>query len=115
MKETPDPEKYARMAEPFDSVEQATQVVEAFLNALARLREQYRIPELIVSVMIYAKYENGIASMQGGSGWGDQMKQLQLAKLSFDREYNDAMRLLKGIVNDFDASERLITDPDGKT
>ena len=115
MKETPDPEKYAQLAEPFGSVEEAIKVAEAFRTALCRLREQYRIPELAVSFLMYAKDGVGIVDLQGRLGLGDKTKQLQLAKASFDQEYKDAMKLLKNIVSDFDASGRLITDIDGET
>jgi len=111
-----DPEKYKQLAKPFESVEEAQKVAAAFCGALAKLREQYRIPELTVSYMLYAEAEaeNESVALRGGAGWGDQIKQLRLAKDCFDREYAHAMLLMQAVVADFGAKDMLITDPDGK-
>lgn len=98
-----DPEKYARLSTPFESRDE-----------LALLREKYHIAELVCQLQVYIKTEDGVESMTGGSGWGDQMKQARLAKLRADREIDDALMMLCGLANASETiADQLITDPKG--
>jgi hypothetical protein len=81
-----DPKKYAEIAQPFESEEQATKVAAEFFNAVRKLREQYRIPEVIVSYQVYVKTDKGVEALMGSGGWGDQSQQAKLAKRCFDVE-----------------------------
>jgi hypothetical protein len=103
-----DPEKYAKLAEPIPALD-AQALGNAFLKAIGHLREQYHIPELLVQFVVYV--DDGQA-MKGGAGWGDQMKQAQLARRMADQEYAHLIRVLASIVNAMpDAADMLITDP----
>lgn len=108
-----DPKKYAKLAEPLESVELASKASEAFLDALQKLREHYHIPELTVSFIIYAKDGDEVAALRGGAGWGDQLLQMRLAKDSFDREYAHAMALMTRVTNSYAHKDVFITDPNG--
>lgn len=115
-----DPERYARLATPLDSPRHARATAKAFMGELAKLREKHHIPELLVQFIVYCKPEEGegetltheTLSLQGGGGWGNQAKQLRLAKLSLDRELESLTAMLQtlaetGVI----AVAQLITEP----
>jgi hypothetical protein len=110
-----DPEKYERLAEPFESDELALVAARAFLGELATLREKYRIPELIVQYQLYVKSKSDDAGPQactGGAGWGNQLYQCQLAKQAMDQEFDHLARVLEMISYSIPKAKRqLITDP----
>lgn len=111
-----DPDKYAELAKPFASQEEAERVVGEFVNAVRRLREQYRIPELIVQLQVYITMDDGVHGMAGGAGWGDQSKQAQLAKSAADLEFDSLMLLIENLVHRIpQARQMLITDPEVAT
>lgn len=108
-----DVDKYKEMAEPFESVDKAQQVSKAFISALRKLRENYRIAELTVSFIVYAKDGETETAISGGAGWGNQLMQVQLAKNSFDQEFKHVMKLLSDVLTPQDVKD-FITDPKGE-
>lgn len=83
-----DPEKYKRLSTPFESRDEAQRAVEAFTDALSKLRETYHIAELVCQIQVYVKTEDtgkGIETMISGGGWGNQTKQALLIKRMVDR------------------------------
>jgi hypothetical protein len=109
-----DPEKYKRLSEPFESVEQCEAAMNAFLVAIGKLRESYKIPELIVSFQACARNKDGeVNAYTGGAGWGDQLLQAALARRSADEEMAHLARVISAISRAYpDAHDMLITDPD---
>jgi hypothetical protein len=103
-----DPEKYAEIAKPFETREEAEKVCGAFFNAVRQLREQYRIPELIVSYQVYAQGEKAVEVLAGSGGWGNQLYQAKLARRSADSEFKWLIRMLEDVPK---LSSLLITDP----
>ena len=107
-----DPEKYAELAKPFESPEEANKVAEEFFNAVALLREQYRIPELNLQYELYVRVDTGIHVLRGGGGWGDQLRQARLAKRAADLETEHFFELVERILSRRPRLTReLITDP----
>lgn len=53
----PNPELYARMAEPYSTTEAADAAIESFFKDLAKLREQHRIPHVVVVAMAHVQPE----------------------------------------------------------
>ena len=94
-----DPEKYAQMAEPFESVEQAKEVAAEFLKAVGRLREQYRIAEMTIQVQVYAQGEDGHKIVSGGAGYGDQMEQAKMAHRAFNQELGYLFKMLRTVAD----------------
>lgn len=90
-----DPEKYAKMSEPFESAEQAKEIAAEFLKAVGRLREQYRIAEMVIQVQVYAQAENGREIVFGGAGYGDQMEQAKMAYRAFNQELRYMFKMLR--------------------
>lgn len=110
-----DPKKYAELSSPFESVEQAQEVMKAFCAAVAKLREQYHIPEFIFRLQAYAKHEQGIVVLSGGAGFGNQLQQAQLAKNAFDTEFECLREMLEQITLSMPRLKRdLVTDPNTK-
>jgi len=54
-----DPERYARLSEPFDSISDADAATKAFFQELGVLREKYKIPDVLVSAIVTA-YDKGV-------------------------------------------------------
>lgn len=107
-----DPKKYEEMAKPFESEEQAEQVAIEFLNAVRKLREQYRIAELIIQYQVYVQKDNSTYILRGGGGWGHQLYQAQLAKRAADQEFDHLARVIETISAAIPkARKELITDP----
>jgi len=107
-----DPEKYARLSEPFESEERMGAAANSFLAALGKLREQYKIPDLIVAFQGNVKTAEGIRPFYGGAGWGNQLLQAQLARRSADQEFAHLARVVSGIVAAYpDTEGDFITDP----
>lgn len=108
-----DPEKYERLSIPFESPEQMEAAASSFLAALAKLREQYKIPDLIVSFQGDVQVGDDVRAFYGGAGWGNQIRQAKLAKRSADQEFNHLLRIMREILHEYpDTEELLITDPE---
>lgn len=107
-----DPELYAKLAEPMENQEQALLNAKGFLLEVRRLREKYHVPELIVQYVIYCKDDEGPLALSGGAGWGDQMKQLNLAHMCMNRELAALGNIVDKISSSFPrVAAELITDP----
>jgi hypothetical protein len=107
-----DPQKYAELSKPFDSQEEAEHAAREFFNGVRALREQCRIPEVVLQFVIYVQGEGEVLSLSGGGGWGDQLKQAQIARRAADREFEHLGLLVRGIADAIPpAGDALITDP----
>lgn len=107
-----DPEKYKRLSEPFESEEQATLVSNAFLVAVGKLREQYKIPDLIISFRATLKKDDSVYAFHSSAGWGNQLLQAKLARQSADQEFAHLVRVVDGLVAAYpESEEEFITDP----
>lgn len=49
----PNPERYARMAEPYPTPAEAEDALRRFMDGVAKLREECRIPEALIIVAAY--------------------------------------------------------------
>lgn len=65
MTSNPDPDLYARMAAPYASHEEAQAAITAFLEGVAKLREEHRIAEV---VMIAGAYVPELVAQTMGLG-----------------------------------------------
>lgn len=114
-----DPDKYKRLAEPFQDRLEAQRACNAFIDELAALREKYHIPELCCQLVVYVKTETpdgegGKESIAGGAGWGNQIVQARMARAMADRETDAALDMIQNLAARTDAVARLlITDPKG--
>lgn len=100
------------MAQPFDSAEEGEKVAAEFFNAVRKLREQYRIPELIIQFQLYVKTPEGIEAFAGGGGWGNQLYQARLAKRAIDQEFEHLGNVIESIAAAMPkARKELLTDP----
>lgn len=107
-----DAAKYARLSKPHESEETARVAVKAFMGEIATLREKYRIPELIIQYQVYVQIDGEEHAMHGGCGWGNQGKQAELAKRSFDLEFDSLCLLVERLAAMMPKARReLITDP----
>lgn len=107
-----DPAKYKRLCEPFDTKELAELAFRGFVGELAKLREKYRIPELIVQYECRVMIDDKVCGMHGGCGWGNQLYQAQLAKRALDQELDHLARVTEGLAASLPRVRReLITDP----
>jgi hypothetical protein len=108
----PDPDKYAELSMPFESEEEANKVASAFFNAVRAIREQYRIPELIIQFQLYVQTDEGVRALRGGGGWGDQHLQAELAKRAFDQEFEHLCVMVGSLAQAMPkVRKKLITDP----
>ena len=107
-----DPEKYKQLSQPFESAEEAERVANAFLNAVRKLREEYRIAELVIQFQVYLKEGEEVQALIGGGGWGNQLYQANLARRAADREFEHLGLVLELLVKAMPkAQAALITDP----
>ena len=107
-----DPEKYERLSQPFDSKEEADKAAEAFFNAVAALREQYRIPDFVIQFTVNFKMEGAIVSLQGGGGFGNQLLQAKIIKTAADRELAHLFMMINQISEALPSFKKmLLTDP----
>jgi hypothetical protein len=111
-----DPEKYKLLAVPFKDRAEADRATSAFIDEVARLREKYHIAELCVQLQVYIRTEtpegDGVETLVGGAGWGDQMRQARLAKMMADREIDAALNMMGTMAASVDTiAAQLITDP----
>lgn len=110
-----DPAKYKRLSKTQESA--AAQVnANAFMAEVGTLREKYLIPELTVQFAIYVKDESGERGIvSGGAGWGDQMRQAELSKAMFDREFDHLCLVVGTLAAQMPSVKRmLLTDPGDK-
>lgn len=64
----PNPELYARMAEPYPTQEEAQEAVSRFLEAVARAREECRVPEvLVIAAARFSPVKPGDETLTGQS------------------------------------------------
>lgn len=107
-----DPEKYERLSQPFESADEAQKVAEAFFNAVAALREQYRIPDLVIQFYVNLKEGDKVLRLSGGGGWGNQLNQATMMREAADREMNYLVEVLEVVMHGMPKVRReLITDP----
>ncbi len=107
-----DPEKYARLSQPIPSQAAAEAKVKDFLTAVGELRERFGIPDLIVHFEVNVQTFEGVQTLSGGCGWGDQLKQARLARRAADREFLYLGKLIENAAAAMpDLWRMLITDP----
>jgi hypothetical protein len=77
----PEYELYQSLREPFESEAEARAALQAFAVEVAKLREQYRIPDLSLNGFVFFKGNNGdVCEMATGIIKGRQVKALEIAR-----------------------------------
>lgn len=81
-----DPDLYGRMAEPYVDRAEAEKAVEAFLERVQVLREECRIPELVVVAAVHmTPGEHGVTSAIGSVARGSSQNIAQLGAYAYRR------------------------------
>lgn len=44
------PDKYERLSKPFETQEEAEKAMKAFLNAVSKIREKHKIPDVLIGI-----------------------------------------------------------------
>ena len=95
MEAKPNPELYERMRVPFETEDEARASVEAFMEKVGQLREQYKMPDVMLNVLVTVKDGNGeVINLRSLCTWGDDGKSLMMAKTQFDQLFEN----LRGVL-----------------
>jgi hypothetical protein len=78
------PELYKQMSKPYQSINEATKNVDKFVSGVRKLREKYRIAEVVLVSQVYIENAEEVLAQRSSQTFGDFNEHIKLSRAMAD-------------------------------